>query len=197
LKEYGELSLRWKSTNHLEFREEHLDWSDKIEYYVRGKYYRIYPSKLSELISNQIKLNDNSYFPILLDFSDDYNRESLIQSNCVKTYIGRPESIIISVRKGDIESEERATVEYVIEKDNSSEIIRCKRKQSLGKYNQRLSSEWNEVLSKLDERLSLFVRDDIFDTVKIKKVCSNGHELYSDSHWDEDGRLRWSYKSIE
>lgn len=197
LKEYGEIGLRWKSSKQIEFREEHLDWSDKIEYYDRGKYYRIYPDYLSELITTKIGVNDVIYYPVLLNVSDEYNRESLIQSNCVKTYIGRPESIIISVRKGTEESEERATVEYFVQKDTLTKDIICKRKQSLGKFNQSLSTEWEQVLSKLDERLSLFVNEPLFDTVKIKKICSNGHEMYSDSHWDEFGQLRWSYKSIQ
>lgn len=197
LKDYGEESLRWKSLDQGDFREEHLDWTDKLDYYTRGKYYRLYPEFLSELVSIKISDNGDMYFPKLLDFSDDYNRESLIQSNCVKTYIGRPESIIISVRKGSVESEDRATVQYIIEYDNKSKTIRCRRGQSLGRYNKTLSSEWNQVLSKLDDRLSLFVKEPLFDTVKIKKVCSNGHEMFSDSHWDENGQLRWSYKNIE
>ncbi len=197
LKDYGEESLRWKSLDQGDFREEHLDWTDKLEYYTRGKYYRIYPKFLSEWVSKQIPNNEEIYFPILLDFSDDYNRESLIQSNCVKTYIGRPESIIISLRKGSVESEDRATVQYIVEYDTKSNTIRSRRGQSLGKFNKTLSSEWNQVLSKLDDRLSLFVKEPLFDTVKIKKVCSNGREMFSDSHWDENGQLRWSYKNIE
>jgi hypothetical protein len=96
------------------FREEHLDWSDKIEHYRQGSYTRIYPDYSYELIQKPISVGDDVYYPVLLDDSHNYNKESSQQSNCVKTYIGKCSSVIVSLRKGDIDSDKRATIEDLI-----------------------------------------------------------------------------------
>jgi hypothetical protein len=130
--------------------------------------------------------------PVLLMNSSSYNEESLTQSNCVKTYIGKPGSLIVSLRKdfyGD-----RATVEYKFVKHG--EYVIPLRVQSLGKFNNKLGEEWNEVLLKLDKVILSCVKDKKFETVKIIKECKNGVTLQSDSYWEEDN-LRWTYKNIE
>ena len=130
--------------------------------------------------------------PLLLMDSKSYNEESLYQSNCVKTYIGKPGSFIISLRKGLYG--DRATIEYKLVKDRNQ--INPLRVQSLGKFNGKLDEEWNEVLFKLDDIVLSCVEDKRFETVKIIKECKNGVTLESDTHWEEDN-LRWTYKNIE
>jgi hypothetical protein len=147
-------------------------------------------------ISEKIISEDKIYFPIILDKTKDYNDESNLQNNCVKTYIGRSSSIIISLRMNDKNSSERATIEYSLSKTKSNEI-KVDRVQFLGKYNSRLTEDWTPVLLKLDERVLSCVSDKRFETVKIKKKCFNGVELFSDSNWNDEGRLRWTYKNIE
>jgi hypothetical protein len=134
------------------------------------------------------------FHPVLLDSTQKYNDESNQQSNCVKGYIGKSSSIIISVRTGQSLTE-RATVEYLLTKE--SDKVSAKRVQSLGKFNQKLEDEWNEVLLKLDQVVLSCVRDERFETVKLTKECKNGVVLSSDSYWDEDGKLRWTYKNID
>lgn len=203
LRRFGELDLRWMSSDdsNLKFREEHLDWTDKLEYYRNGTYTRIYPEYSYDLIQKPIKVGEDVYYPVLLNDSQNYNAESYLQSNCVKTYIGKCASIIVSVRKGDNESDERATVEYYLKKLSSDSEIDVNRIQSLGRFNNRLSEEWNDALFKLDEVMLSYVEDKKFEPVKIKKDCKNGKEITSDSTWKDDGftlsqRLVWTENEI-
>jgi hypothetical protein len=188
LKRYGELDLKWMSSDEskVKFREEHLDWTDKIEYYRNGTYTRIYPKYSYDVIEKPIKVGEYDYYPVLLDDSLNYNLESHLQSNCVKTYIDKCGSIIISLRKGNNISDDRATIEYVLNKSVETDKISIGRFQSLGRFNDRLSEEWNDVLFKLDEVMLSYVKDKRFETVKIIKK-TNGKEFTSDSTWEEFG----------
>ena len=196
LKRFGEIDLKWISTtnNTKIFREEHLDWADKIDHYRRGNYSRIYPEYSYDKIQKPIIVGEKTYYPILLDTSENYNQESFLQSNCVKTYIGKVGSIIISLRDGSDDSNTRATIEYRLMNEN--EKLKIERVQSLGRFNGKLGKEWNDVLLKLDERMLYYIKDERFDTVKIKKVCKNGVELNSTSYWNDYGHLQWTEKKI-
>ena len=192
LKQYGETDIKWLTDgqDYTKFSQEHLDWTEKLEHYKRGTYEREYPSYLVEKIETQI----DEYYPLVLKNSYDYNSESLVQSNCVKTYIGRPGSLIVSLRKGSIDSNERITVEYWVTYLKSSDMIFPDRIQTLGRYNKGIDESWNDILLKLDETVLLCHKDQNFESVKIKKECSNGVVMKSDSHFDEEGNLRWSHK---
>ena len=190
LRLYGENELRWLSENNKDdFRQEHLDWTDKIQFYKQGIYEREYPQYFVDKIQNSI----GEYIPVLLTNSSEYNEESSTQSNCVKTYLGRPSSFIISLRKGY--HGDRATIEYRLTKVDDK--VKVKRIQSLGRFNNRLGEEWNDVLFKLDEVVLSSVKDKRFETVKISKECKNGVKLNSDSEFDHGGKLRWTYKNID
>ena len=102
--------------------------------------------------------------------------------------------MIISLRKGDIDSPSRATVEYRVIKLGNLDKIKPERVQTLGKYNQCLDTTWNDVLFKLDEVVLSCYQDKNFESVKISKVCANGTVLKSDSHFDENGNLIWTNK---
>lgn len=191
LKMYGETDLRWMSNEVDTFRNEHLDWSDKLTFYKNGHYERIYPIYSYEHLEQPL----GEYYPVLLDDSTSYNQESSIQSNCVKTYIGKSSNIILSLRKGSRYSEERATIEYQLYREDDK--VKCRRVQSLGKYNGKLSDEWIHWLLKLDLKMLYYVNDDRFESVKITKKCYNGTFFESDSYWGEDGFLKWDNKIIE
>jgi hypothetical protein len=191
LKMYGETDLRWMSDDVDIFRNEHLDWSDKLTFYKKGHYERIYPVYSYEHLEQPL----GEYYPVLLDDSTSYNEESLTQSNCVKTYIGKPSNIIVSLRKGSRYSEDRATIEYQLYREDDK--TKCRRVQSLGKYNGKLSDEWIHWLLKLDLKMLYYVNDDRFETVKITKKCYNGTLFESNSYWDEDDFLKWTHKTIE
>ena len=53
-----------------------------------------------------------TYYPVLLRKSMDYEKESQHQRNCVRSYSERPDCLIFSIRKGSIDGDERITVEY-------------------------------------------------------------------------------------
>lgn len=198
LKEFGE-DIKWMSSSEDKntFREEHLDWSDKLEHYKQGSYYRIYPKYTYEFINKPLEVNGEIFTPVLLDDSTGYNEESSFQSNCVKGYVGKCSSMIVSLRRGEGDNVERATLEYQLSYKKELQIVRIERVQSLGRFNQQLSSDWTDALLRLDERMLYYVKDEKFDTVKIKKKCKNGVELESSSVWNDMGNLRWSENKVE
>jgi hypothetical protein len=91
--------------------------------------------------------------------------------------------------------EERATIEYRLTMKDG--LVHADRVQSLGKFNQRLEAHWDAVLLKLDKQVLSCVRDKRFETVKLTKECKNGTILNSDTYWDEEGNLRWTFKNID
>lgn len=192
LKEFGENQIKWQSdgSDWNKFQEEHLDWTDKLEHYRKGSYTRIYPEHFFEKIQKPI----DDFYPVILTKSENYNEESYVQSNCVKGYIGRPSSMIISLRKNSSDSEYRATIEYGVHYLKNSDLVFCERIQTLGKYNQKLDSSWTDVLLKLDEVVLSCFRDKDFKSVSIEKICQNGTRLFSESHFDDYGNLIWSDK---
>ena len=194
LRMFGEHDLKWMSgkDSKSDLRVEHLDWTDKLQFYKKGHYTRIYPKFLYDVLEKPI----DGYYPVLLDSSTNYNEESATQSNCVKGYIGRAGSIIVSLRNGSIDSNVRATLEYKIENDFQYGVI-CHRVQSLGKFNSYLDNEWDEVLLKLDHIMLSSTQDKRFEPVKLTKECKNGVILNSDSEWNENGRLTWTHKNID
>ena len=194
-----EPNIKWMSSDDdkSDFRGEHLDWVDKIQSYREGTYYRKYPDYSYQVISEPIEHDGEVYYPVLLDNSKSYNQESAIQSNCVKTYIGKCGSMIVSLRQGGVDSDVRATVEYKLSQALVSKTIYVDRVQSLGRFNKKLTEEWDDVLFKLDKRMLYYVKDEKFDTVKIKKVHKSGLELESTSYWRDDGRLVWDKDKIE
>lgn len=194
LKRYGDTEVEWKSdgSNPKKFREEHLDWTEKLSFYKKGEYQRVYAKTFLEGFKN-IHVNDEIYFPVVLTNTKEYNEESSTQSNCVRGYIGSPSSLIISLRKGSKESDDRLTIEFRIHWLNNSQHIFLDRIQTRSKYNSTPDSSWREPLEILDE----MVRKSNFQKYKLRKKCQNGVELESDTEFNENGYLEWTYKSIE
>jgi hypothetical protein len=188
-------NIKWASTTYDEFREEHLNWTEMNEFYTKGTFKRIYNDNFEREITRPLVVDDQTYYPVILKDSKEYNDESFIQSNCVKGYIKRPEAMIISLRKDDELSKERATLEFRITFDT---VIELKRIQSLGRFNKPLTLEWERILAFLDKRVQDCIH--LFETPKIK--CKIGYlEFESDSHFNiEDNnkmnrRMRLLYGS--
>ena len=183
------VDVKWMAdgSNKEAFHQEHLDWTDKLTYYRDGSYTRIYPDVLHQLLSKDIY----GVKPVLLTTSKDYNEESSTQSNCVKSYVSRPTSIIISLRNNE---NERATIEYQLRKIDEEVIIN--RVQSLGKRNQPLSSDWGRVLLSLDKIMLSYIKDKNFDVVKVIKENKMGMRFESNSVWGDYNSLVWEDKRI-
>lgn len=193
LKKYGETDLRWMASPEKGrdfFNQEHIDWTEKLQYYTSGIYERIYPFYFYDIIEKQIF----DFQPVILDKTSSYNEESLIQHNCVKTYIGYVSSFIISLR--EVSDGNRISIEYRVHKLKNSGIIYADRVQTLGKYNSTIDSSWDDALKILDERVNKVFSDSRFETVKLKKKCANGVELFSDSEFSDDGYLGWTFKTM-
>jgi hypothetical protein len=146
----------WKSKNYFDFMNEHYEWSEKVANFNRKEYTRYYNDEFKSIMEQPI----GDYYPILLSTTKEYNFESITQSNCVRNYDSKPDSIIFSVRHNDYESGERATIEYRI--INVDGVFKLNRVQSLGKHNKQLESEWNSVLKVLDDRVMFCLDNEIF-----------------------------------
>jgi hypothetical protein len=199
--------IKWKSKTHDEFTQEHYDWSEKYNHYTNGDFTRIYNPTFVEKISEAILTTDGPYFPEVLLTSKRYNNESFFQNNCVKTYIKRVDSLLISMRRGEGDTEERASIEYRIRLCLQDNIFELERVQTLGKFNQRLDESWDDALIKLDNKIYQY--EDLFDTLQIdgefggRKVFSNSVNkevpLYSVTKTGKDiteMRLSWENDSI-
>jgi hypothetical protein len=188
LKAYGEENIRWNSTNIDLFHNEHLDWTDRVSKYKNGYYQRIYPEMMEKICCSSYNSGGIVYYPVLLKTSTEYNDESAIQSNCVRTYLGHCSSIIFSLRKFDKNSKERLTAEYTLYMENDK--VKVKMIQDRIRFNQNPTEEWKEALEILNKRVEKYVNSKFYENVKIEKECMNGAKLMSDSVWFLD-RLEW------
>ena len=179
-------SIKWKSTNIEEFNKEHLDWTEKYTNYTKGKYTRFYDEKFLSKLREPLLEN---YFPVPLTNSEEYVEESFRQSNCVKTYVDKCASFCISLRKDSPDGNDRATIEYIMNK-KSDGVISFSRLQSLGRFNSKLNESWNNVLSVLDVKMDYLSRTTNFSTPKVKVEVYNT-EFESDSEFSDYG-LQWT-----
>lgn len=164
LKQFEE--IKWKSNDMESFREEHMDWADRYSHYTRGRYTRYYFKPFMDKVQESIdSVNHGVYYPVVLTTSLEYILESSLQSNCVKTYVNKPSSFIISLRENGVDSEERATIEYSIHKVEND--VKMSRVQSLGRFNQPLDFKWYGVLEELDGRINSALKDVGFELPKV------------------------------
>ena len=180
-------TVKWTSRTHDEFVQEHYDWSEKYNHYTNGDFTRIYNQEFVDKMNEVILTKDGPYYPEVLTTSKRYNNESSFQSNCVKTYVRRIDSLLISMRRGQGETEERASIEYRITLPSLHNTFDLARAQTLGKRNDRLDESWNDALIKLDNKIYQY--EDLFDTLQIKGEFKN-KELFSD--WGTKEVVRYS-----
>ena len=197
-------NVRWESKDYKSFMEEHLLWTERYEFYNKGRFHRIYPHKFKEEVEKVI-LGIEPVYPKLLINSNEYNEESMIQSNCVKTYVKKEHSVIVSLRRGSEDSKDRATIEYRILVGFDDKEFKLTRVQSLGRYNERLDDTWDVILFLLDHRMDDLVKRKIFDLPEgvldygVKQIYTKlkiednsfmmnlgDHNHYSKLTWDED-----------
>lgn len=168
--------IKWKSNDLESFGEEHLDWTEMYDFYTKGDYKRIYDEKLLEFCQEKIfDSNNNEFYPVVLKTSKEYNEESYTQSNCVKSYIQKPSSFIISLRKGSKDSKERATIEFTILMDKKTNEIMLKRVQTLGRFNSKLNDSWDIPIAVLDSKIRMCMSN--FDYTLPKIEVRFGHKL--------------------
>lgn len=152
--------VKWLSKTHEEFVDEHYEWSDMYSNLSKATYERKYNDDFKSKLECLINDDDKWYTPVLLTSTKDYNMESITQKNCVRTYIDKTKSVIISLREGGVDSLEKLTIEYIIFKNSNDANFTLIRVQTKYKSNNTPSEKWNGVLEKLDNR--------------IKELCSFG-----------------------
>lgn len=191
--------VKWKSTNYDDFIEEHDEWSKLYAGYTTGITIRKYPEEFKNLVEESIF--DNCY-PKLLMTSDDYNNESNVQTNCVRTYVDHVSSFIISLRRGNIESTERLTIEYRIYPTEQIGEYEVNRIQTKAKRNSIPDESWDESLKFLDDRIYSYIekgglflptKEVKFNNNKIQvsevMVNSDGNHIYLTWYNEEMDKL--------
>lgn len=188
-------NVKWKSNNYDSFLDEHYNWTEKLESYSNGNFKRLYSDEFKNTVEVPILTKYGVVYSKLLTDSREYNYESFIQSNCVKTYLRREGSVIVSLRKGDIESKDRATIEYKIW-HNGERVIKLARVQSLGRFNNKLDETWDYTLECLDKRLDDLVDKNKFELPSV--ILEVGaKKFYTKLVVDNDDRFRYNIPSGE
>lgn len=155
--------VRWNSKTYEEFNDEHYEFSEKYNEYTIGNFNRNYNKEFIKKVEEVILDKDHYYKPKVLLKSVEYNEESSHQSNCVRTYIKSPDSLIVSLRR---DNKDRATIEYRITSLNGKDFG-LNRVQTLGRFNNRLDDTWDRSVSLLDDRVYSLVSEGLFDTLTI------------------------------
>ena len=179
LKKFGE-EVKMRFTNRDEFNEEHYRITELLENYRDGKVSRFNGQDFQNELSEVIMYDGFRFYPILLTNSTQYNEESKVQSNCVRTYIEKPQNIIISLRRNNMFGLDRITVEYLITP------MGFERVQNRKKYNQS-TDEWDEeLMSIMDRRLDRLYEKGMFQLTKIYKEFNNGTVIERNATFAED-----------
>ena len=169
--------VKWDAKDYDSFTNEHMVLSDKISFYTKGTFERIYGEEFTNRVQEPLNIDGVTYYPVLLKTSDEYNMESFIQSNCVKGYVDRAPSLIISFREGSQDSKVRATIEFTISEEN-----KLKRIQTLGRFNKGLDNEWKKPLIMLDLKIGKLMSAKLFELPGV--ILKIGYkEFKSGSHF--------------
>lgn len=139
------MNFKWKAKTEFEFRREHKLLTDTYDAILHGVTHRIYPQEYHDWFKDPVEVGVEKYKVQILDKQGEFYQESDYQQNCVKTYISRPGSFILSIRSG----KDRATIEYSI--SSSKTLWHIDRVQSLGRFNKVLPQKWDSVLDVIDK----------------------------------------------
>ena len=117
---YG-VNKKIKAKTLTEFNVEHSEWSNLIHECERTTQVNyLYPESFLKHMEKPIEIDGEKYFVKVLKDDTDYFKEGQIQHHCVRTYLDKYKSIIISVRKNQETGHERMTCEFL----SNSEITR-------------------------------------------------------------------------
>ena len=129
--------VKFKFTNISSFNLEHEEFSRLLQSYRKGEVERFYGDVDS--LETPIEHEGETYYPVLLRKTADYEKESQHQRNCVRGYSERPDCMIYSIRKGSVDGDERITVEYQF---RQNEILNV---QERAKFNELPSDDFSQV----------------------------------------------------
>ena len=169
LKKYGEY-VKITATNYDDYVKEHSEWSTLVQSYRSGVVTRFYGED-SYLIEKPITHNGETYYPVLLKTTEQYEGESMVQSNCVRTYSEKPYCFIVSLRNGSVTGDNRASVEF------RYGVEGIKVFQKLGKYNKGLSEEWLSPIHELEGFANYLYSKGMIKLPEMSKRFPNGKTI--------------------
>ncbi len=181
LKKYGEY-VKIVATTYDEYVREHSEWSSLLQSYRTGDVTRYYGED-AKLIEKPIHYDGNTYYPVLLTKTGEYEMESSHQSNCVRTYSEKAHCFIVSLRKENKNGLERATIEFQFRR-NQLVIV-----QKLGRFNKSLTPEWASPINELNEFANYLYSKGIIKLPTMNKMYRNGKSKYSVAKFDDEDKI--------
>jgi hypothetical protein len=185
LKKYGEF-VKITATNYDDYVKEHSEWSSLVQSYRTGVVTRFYGED-SYLIEKPINHNGETYYPVLLKTTEQYEGESMVQSNCVRTYSEKPYCFIVSLRNGSVTGDKRASVEFRYGVDGLKVV------QKLGKYNKGLSEEWLSPIHELEGFANYLYSKGMIKLPEMSKRFPNGKTIKCFAEFKDEDKIRNMY----
>jgi hypothetical protein len=169
--------VKFKFTNMSSFNLEHEEFSSLLQSYRKGEVERFYGN--ADSLETPIEYEGETYYPVLLSKTEDYEKESQHQRNCVRTYSERPDCIIFSIRKGSLDGDDRVTVEYQYRKN---EILNV---QERAKFNALPSDEFSQVAKIQLANINLMYKLGTLKLPRLVKKYRSGKVIEQQATFDE------------
>ena len=183
LKKYGEY-LKITATNYDDYVKEHSEWSALVQSYRSGTVTRFYGDD-AYLIEKPIYNNGETYYPVLLKTTEQYEGESMVQSNCVRTYSEKPYCFIVSLRKESISGNNRASIEFRYTNEGLKVV------QKLGRFNKALTEEWKSPIAELEGFANYLYSKGMIKLPEMTKKFPNGKSVKKISIFKESGDIKY------
>jgi hypothetical protein len=165
--------VKLRFTNISSFNREHEEFSRLLQSYRKGEVERFYGDV--DILETPIEHEGETYYPVLLRKTIDYEKESQHQRNCVRTYTERPDCVIFSIRKGSKDGDERITVEYQY---RTNEILNV---QERAKFNENPSLEFSQVAKIQLANINLMYKLGTLKLPKLVKTYRSGKVIEQES----------------
>jgi hypothetical protein len=169
--------VKFKFTNISSFNLEHEEFSRLLQSYRKGEVERFYGDV--DNLETPIEHEGETYYPVLLRKTSDYEKESQHQRNSVRGYSERPDCLIFSIRKGSTDGDERITVEYQYRKN---EILNV---QERAKFNELPSDEFSQVTRIQLANINLMYKLGTLKLPKLIKKYRSGKVIEQQAIFDE------------
>ena len=179
--------VKFKFTNISSFNLEHEEFSRLLQSYRKGEVERFYGD--IDSLETPIEHDGETYYPVLLRKTMDYEKESQHQRNCVRGYSERPDCLIFSIRKGSTDGDERITVEYQYRKN---EILNV---QERAKFNELPSDEFSQVAIVQLANINLMYKLGTLKLPKLIKKYRSGKVIEQQATFDEMSVSEKRYES--
>jgi len=165
--------VKLRFTNISSFNREHEEFSSLLQSYRKGEVERFYGNV--DILETPIEHEGETYYPVLLRKTIDYEKESQHQRNCVRTYAERADCLIFSIRKGSKDGDERITVEYQY---RTNEILNV---QERAKFNENPSLEFSQVAKIQLANINLMYKLGTLKLPKLVKTYRSGKVIEQES----------------